>query len=198
MGKKAEETSRYIVNKVAPLFNKKGYHGTSMQDIVSATGLTKGAIYGNFKNKEELAIAAFNASIKSILSSIGESMLDCSNAHEKLYAITSFYSNYVDKTKHHGGCAILNKGLNTDYQQTALSMRVRDIVSKLTSNISNIIEEGKNDGSISKNIKSEIMAGRIYSMLNGGVYMSGLLNDQMYLDDIIQQVNQIIDDMKAE
>jgi len=196
MGKKAEETTRFIIKKVAPLFNKKGYHGTSMHDIVSVTGLTKGAIYGNFKNKEDLAIAAFNASIRKILSSIGEAMLDCNTAHEKLYAITDFYKDYVHKTQEFGGCVILNKGLNTDFQQEALSKRVKDIVSKLTNNITNIIEEGKNDGSIRKDVNASLMAGRIYGMLNGGVYMSGLLQDQRYLDDIIDQVNKIIYEMK--
>jgi TetR/AcrR family transcriptional repressor of nem operon len=37
----------------------KGYSGTSMSDITAATGLTKGSIYGNFENKDEVAIAAF-------------------------------------------------------------------------------------------------------------------------------------------
>ena len=56
---KAEVTTKYILETVAPIFNQKGYAATSMDDITRATGLTKGAIYGNFKNKETLAIEAF-------------------------------------------------------------------------------------------------------------------------------------------
>ena len=52
MATKAEQTSEFIIQKVAPIFNKHGYYGTSMSDLTQATGLTKGAIYGNFKNKE--------------------------------------------------------------------------------------------------------------------------------------------------
>ena len=47
---KSEKTTKYIIETVAPIFNKKGYEATSMKDITSATSLTKGAIYGNFKN----------------------------------------------------------------------------------------------------------------------------------------------------
>ena len=61
---KAEKTSQYIVETTAPLFNKNGYTGTSLSDITDTTGLTKGAIYGNFKNKEELALEAFNFNVK--------------------------------------------------------------------------------------------------------------------------------------
>ena len=41
---KADRTRSYIIEQVAPIFNKKGVHGTSLSDITNATGLTKGAI----------------------------------------------------------------------------------------------------------------------------------------------------------
>jgi len=56
---KAESTRLFIIERIAPVFNKKGYHGTSLADITEATGLTKGSIYGNFANKEEVAIAVY-------------------------------------------------------------------------------------------------------------------------------------------
>ena len=57
------------LEKIAPIFNKNGYVGTSLSDITQATGLTKGAIYGNFKDKEALAIEAFNFNINRYFSS---------------------------------------------------------------------------------------------------------------------------------
>jgi AcrR family transcriptional regulator len=36
------------------LFSKKGFHETSMDDIVKESGLSKGGIYGYFKSKEDL------------------------------------------------------------------------------------------------------------------------------------------------
>ena len=48
---KSEKTTKYIIETVAPIFNQKGYAVASMSDLTAATGLTKGAIYGNFKNK---------------------------------------------------------------------------------------------------------------------------------------------------
>ncbi len=59
---KAERTRQYIIASTAEIFNKKGYEGTSLTDLTSATKLTKGSIYGNFRNKEEVAAAAFDAS----------------------------------------------------------------------------------------------------------------------------------------
>ena len=59
---KAERTRQYIIEKTAPIFNKKGYAGTSLSDMTGATGLTKGSIYGNFNDKDEVALAAFDHS----------------------------------------------------------------------------------------------------------------------------------------
>jgi AcrR family transcriptional regulator len=41
------------------LFNTKGYNSTSLSDITQATGLTKGSIYGNFENKDQVAIEVY-------------------------------------------------------------------------------------------------------------------------------------------
>ncbi|RZL99390.1 MAG: TetR/AcrR family transcriptional regulator, partial [Pedobacter sp.] len=63
---KAERTRQLIIEQTAPIFNTKGYAGTSMNDLTAATGLTKGAIYGNFENKDEVAVAAFDYNFSKI------------------------------------------------------------------------------------------------------------------------------------
>src|SRR6266481_3270397 len=59
---KGEQTRREIVQKAAPLFNQKGYQGTSLSDLMDATGLQKGGIYRHFSSKEDLAAEAFDYS----------------------------------------------------------------------------------------------------------------------------------------
>ena len=50
---KGQQTRQAIVEKAAPLFNKKGFEGTSLSDLMQATGLQKGGIYRHFSGKEE-------------------------------------------------------------------------------------------------------------------------------------------------
>ncbi len=56
---KAERTRQYIIEKAAPIINRKGMAGASLSDIMEATGLAKGCIYGNFENKDEICLEAF-------------------------------------------------------------------------------------------------------------------------------------------
>ena len=49
-----DETKQKILKKSGVLFNTQGYKATSISDITSATGFTKGAIYRHFENKAVL------------------------------------------------------------------------------------------------------------------------------------------------
>jgi AcrR family transcriptional regulator len=49
-------TRRYIIKTALGLFISKSYKAVTMSDLEKATGLTKGAFYHHFKNKEELFV----------------------------------------------------------------------------------------------------------------------------------------------
>ena len=195
MGSKAEETRLYILENVAPIFNKKGYFGTSMTDITSATGLTKGAIYGNFVNKDDLAIQAFNSQVRKVMGAVADHVNSFDKPVEKLLAIVDFYRSYMKFSEKYGGCTIINKGMNTEHQNTKLAIRVKDVVSKLIKSIQDIIDEGKKDNTIKKSIHSENIATRIYAMINGGVFLAGILKKQEPLNDILDQVELLINEI---
>ena len=65
-----ELTKKLIVEKAMPLFNQKGYRATSLSDITKVTGMTKGAIYGNFENKDAVAEATFESAVEIITEQI--------------------------------------------------------------------------------------------------------------------------------
>src|SRR5215210_3817908 len=52
---KGEETRRRIVEVAAEAFAQRGYDGTSLNDVIKASGLTKGGFYFHFPSKEALA-----------------------------------------------------------------------------------------------------------------------------------------------
>ena len=55
MARQRDEHKReQIINTATKLFAKKGYHATSIQDIVTESGLSVGTIYLYFANKEEI------------------------------------------------------------------------------------------------------------------------------------------------
>ena len=60
---KGEQTRERILARSAQLFNRQGYSGSSLSDIMRETGLEKGGIYNHFSSKEQLALEAFDTPI---------------------------------------------------------------------------------------------------------------------------------------
>src|SRR6201988_4940007 len=103
--RKGERTRREILRNAAPLFNTKGYEGTSLSDLMAATGLQKGGIYRHFSSKEELAAEAFDytwgAAWKARLLHLDEK----ANGVEKLKQLIA---NFIDhRSAVAGGCPVL-------------------------------------------------------------------------------------------
>jgi AcrR family transcriptional regulator len=51
------ERKKRIMEEATKLFSKKGFHATSIQDIVEQSGMSKGSFYNYFQSKEELIIS---------------------------------------------------------------------------------------------------------------------------------------------
>ena len=192
MAGKAELTTQYILETVAPVFNKFGYAATSMSEITKATKLTKGAIYGNFENKEELALEAFNYNIRKVIGLVSEKMNAQDTPIDKLKALTHFYRNYYKLTKNFGGCPLLNVGVDSKNQNPILLKRVREIMSKLQKSIADIIRDGIERKQFRKNVKPEVIALRILSQIEGGVFITNLMDNESHMIDVMDQIDAMI------
>lgn len=190
---KSEKTSEFIVQRVAPLFNQRGYVGTSMSEITQITGLTKGAIYGNFKNKEELAFEAFAYNVNMVVDKIREVVKDEVKGVDQLMAVIDFYRNYEEHLADLGGCPILNFGVDANHQNPVMLKRVQEIVDKLQGYIVKMLEVGIADKAIKSNIDTKLYAQKIYTLIQGAVFMAFTMEDSNYLHMMIDHVDDLIE-----
>ncbi|WP_340063384.1 TetR/AcrR family transcriptional regulator [Ascidiimonas aurantiaca] len=192
MSGKAERTRTFILETVAPIFNKKGYAATSLSDITEATGLTKGAVYGNFRDKEELALAAFNHNVHKLLSKISNRLKTTSSAIQQLFILTNFYRFYGDYTKELGGCPVLNVGVDAHMQNARLTEKVQQVIEILQDQIEEIIKDGKVKGEIWPYLKADVFARQIFIMIQGAVFFTVTMNDPVYLKETMDTIDKMI------
>jgi AcrR family transcriptional regulator len=55
--RRRELTRRTLLEAAAVVFAREGFHGASLDEVAAAAGFTKGAVYSNFKSKEDLLMA---------------------------------------------------------------------------------------------------------------------------------------------
>jgi AcrR family transcriptional regulator len=65
-GKRAR-TRKRLIEAAAAVIGEKGFDRASLEDIAALAGMTRGAVYGNFKNKEELFLALIETQWKPIV-----------------------------------------------------------------------------------------------------------------------------------
>src|SRR5690606_605024 len=142
MAKKAARTTAFIIETVAPIFNRQGYVGTSMSDLTQATGLTKGAIYGNFENKESLALYAFQYNRNILLDTLDKRLAEGETTLDKLFSLLGFYRQYDLFTLPLGGCPILNIGVDAQGNHSQMAAAVRETNKDIEGKIALVFENG--------------------------------------------------------
>jgi len=66
-GQKRARTRARLVAAAAALVRENGFEGTSLDAVAARAGMTRGAIYGNFRNKEDLFLAVVAARWEPIM-----------------------------------------------------------------------------------------------------------------------------------
>jgi TetR/AcrR family transcriptional repressor of nem operon len=181
MSSKAERTTAYIIETVAPIFNRQGYIGTSLSDLTEATGLTKGAIYGNFDNKERIAIQAYHHNSQRLLNALRQIISNTGDVADILLQITSFYRNYDLFTKDMGGCPLINTGIDALYNNRGLSQAVSETVRNIETDIAELLDRGMKSGKLKLTVAPIIFARQFFTMIQGAVTMYTLMQDRKYL-----------------
>jgi TetR/AcrR family transcriptional repressor of nem operon len=161
---KGERSRQKIVETAAVLFNQKGFTGCSMGDIVAASGLEKGTLYGHFSTKEELALLAFDYAWKDTSDKRIRNLHTVSNAVDKLKL---HIDNYVNTPSFPGGCPLLNFAVDADDGNLALRTRVRKALKGWEDLLEKIVEDGQSSGEINPEIDPHSVANLVISMLEG-------------------------------
>jgi len=84
------ESKTQILAAAMTIFAEKGFAKASMNDIVRASGLSKGGVYWHFKSKDELITAIFDQFFVEQLALLDEVMASEGTAVAKLNQLAAF------------------------------------------------------------------------------------------------------------
>ncbi|WP_417352511.1 TetR/AcrR family transcriptional regulator [Flavobacterium alkalisoli] len=192
---KAEKTRQFIIEKTAPIFNRKGYAGTSLSDITEATGLTKGSIYGNFKNKDEVAIAAFNYNFGLLSEWIKKKRDNEPDPIKKLKIYISVFSDFTENPVLRWGCPVLNSATEVDDTHVDLRDNVVTAIRKWHDSIVKVINDGKKSGIIKPDVDATAFGWVLVALIEGGVMLVKVTGKTNTLNAAMDHAKKIIDEL---
>lgn len=91
----SEKTKNHILSKAAELFAQKGYAATTMEDICSRSGMSKGSVYYHFKSKDALFLHLLETRGQAEQEKWEQSIANVKTAKEKLYLLAEQYAEMV-------------------------------------------------------------------------------------------------------
>lgn len=188
-----EVTRNLIISKSTSIFNKKGYRATSLSDITKATGMTKGAIYGNFDNKDAVAVASFEYATDTILGGLRKEIKSAPTAPMKLKSILTYYNSYIKNPPIEGGCPVINTSVEADDEHPLLRLKVVGTIAMIKDSLKQILHRGILEGQLQKELDVEQFANTFYASIKGAILISRVEGNTRTYDSVRQSLTSQID-----
>lgn len=184
---KADRTRQFIIEASAPLINKKGMAGTSLSDIMEATKLAKGGIYGNFENKEEICVESFLYLRSQLAGKLDLAISQGNSAKAKLFNLLAVYENDKNMTE---GCPILNFGVEADDTNPIIKEQVKNAIRSAQKRFCTIVEDGIKNKELSTEINAEHFSIKVFAMIEGGILCRKVLGNNQQMAIILESIKE--------
>ncbi|MCX4746063.1 ScbR family autoregulator-binding transcription factor [Kitasatospora sp. NBC_01287] len=180
---RALRTRSQILEASAELFAQHGYLGTSITDVARSVGMTKGAVYFHFKDKEDMAIAVVETHYQrwaTLLDSVhGQGLDPLATIHELL-----------DRAAHaFAEDAMVRAGTRLQAEQAQIKAELpRPYLAWIEKLASNLIASAQEAGQVRRDLEAAALARVIVSAFFGMQYVSDVLNSR---DDLLTRWSEV-------
>ncbi|MHB8068706.1 MAG: TetR/AcrR family transcriptional regulator [Desulfobaccales bacterium] len=189
MATKGDLTRQNIIDKAMQLFSVQGYFHTSINDVVKATGLTKGGLYGHFRNKEEIWYAVYEECVriwKSVVFDGVREFADPLGRIEKV--IENNLKNYLGGGVFEGGCFLCNSLVELSGQDAAMSDHVLKGFQSFSALLRLWLAEAEQQGLLKEGLNLGAIANFMMISLNGAAPLYAASKDPAVWQQILAQL----------
>ena len=176
-----------IIETALDLFQEKGYHGVSVDEIVENAGTSKGGFYHNFKAKDALLYEIHDVFISYVLKETKAVYERYDSPIEKVCAMLHAFTNVFDLYQRHI-TVFYDESAYLPYDYKIIIKEKRTEYRKL---IERAIEDGKKSGAFRENISTTITAMAIIGLVNW-TYKWYKQNGKLTMEQITVYFNDII------
>ena len=198
MRKNGSRTREQIIDEALQIFSVKGFYNTSINDILAATGLTKGGLYGHFASKEELWGAAYERAVaiwKGIVFRGAREIADPVARIEKVVENDLF--GYCGAEVFAGGCFFFNMLVELSGQSETMSRRIRAGFMEFARMLASWLKEADREGLLRKGVNHREVADFIVIAVNGAAALYTSSRDRRFLKETSSQLHAYLRHLRA-
>jgi len=189
--RKGDLTKQRLIREMMRLTHLRGFGATSINDVIAASGIKKGALYHHFSAKDDLGIAAldqwrsdFDAFLRNALD--GRTGLD---------ALDSFLQAALDKHRGRafvGGCPFGNTALEMADGDSRYAEAVSAVFDAWVLKLQGAIAAGQQAGEIRDDMAAEDLARLVVATVEGGIMLSRLKKEEGPMRGCIESLRKML------
>ncbi len=184
---RAEATRLRILEAAATAFARTGLAGTSLNDLIRESGLTKGAFYFHFSSKDELALAAFRLKQEQLISGMQAAVSADAPALERLVEMLRARVRLLAEDPSLRCVPTLGQELRVEAEPDSEYARFQELALET---FEALLSEGRDDGSMRQDVDPARDAWIAFAALIGVDALCKLMTDRA---DLVERTEDLID-----
>ena len=188
-----------IVHEALRLFSLKGFLNTSIDDILSATGASKGGLYNHFKSKDDL-FAAVITEARSIWQTKVLNSLDRQDSPlNKLRLFLDNYQNLYLKDAENipGGCIFITLAVELDDQREDFARELQKGFDGVKLIIRRMLEDARQAGELKPQAEPGALSEMIFASMVGASVLYGMQKEDATLQRSFEPLLAYLNDLAA-
>ncbi len=148
MARPAEFDRSEVLNKAMEVFWRTGYNATSVTDLVQATDLKPGSLYGAFNSKRGLFLEVIDNYANRSLTRITQCIDESESAINAIHIFFKRITNEIECDKIGKGCLMVNTLLELATEDDEIRIRVTEYLGRIEEKLLITLELAKKNGEL--------------------------------------------------
>jgi TetR/AcrR family transcriptional regulator, transcriptional repressor for nem operon len=160
------------LDRAIRVFCERGYHATSIGDLIDAMGIASGSIYKAFHDKRAVFLAAFDRYKSLRNDQVDQVVRTAKSGRERLRDVLTFYADSSRGAEGKRGCLVVGSAVELAVTDREVAARVNGSLARNEAFLADLIRQGQADKSIPGHIDPEETA-RVMVCLTQGMRVVG-------------------------
>ena len=192
MATKGERTRERILAEARLLFKQKGFGATTINDLLDASGTTKGNLYFHFADKEAVALEVLRREQQSFYGFLEQAF----SGKTAAAGLDHFFNQALEKHRQQGfvgGCLFGNTALETSDTAPLFAALVQEVFAEWI----NVFAEKIAAAQTARQIRTDLPAGELAELavvtIEGGIMLSRLQKSADPLKRSLETLRRVLE-----
>lgn len=187
-------TKEILLDTAGRLMSVKGYHNTSLDDVLRQSGVGKGNFYHYFRSKEELGYAILERIVQKFVAETLEPSFRDSRL-TPLEQINGFLDRVLDIQRRLncvGGCPMGNLASELSDVHEGFRARLASVFAAWSERLTLALAEARERGEVNDECRPEAVARFLVASLEGAILLTKVKKDIAIMEQCVEELGRYL------